>query len=104
METIKEWIDRVTNHEPILSVSQKTGMNQPTLSRQIKENRVTPETIKRIARAYDASLIEGYIRIGLLTVDDIKDFGVKIALEEASDIELAEENLARAIKQREQKQ
>lgn len=91
METVNSWIRRTTEGHSIRAVALKIGVAQPTLSRQMSEHKVTPETVVAIARAYNANPLEGLEAQGLLNADDLAQYRVAPAWHKVSDRELLDE-------------
>lgn len=76
-------------------VSEVTGIPQATLSRQLSQSSITVETVRKIASAYQVSVIPALIALGVVTESDLVSFATVGALEEATDEQLAEEVLKR---------
>jgi hypothetical protein len=91
---IQEWIESVAG-TTLRQVALATEIPVPTLARQVREQAVTPETVVRIARKYDASPLGGFVAIGLITDTEANAMSVAEALGRATDLELATEAVRR---------
>lgn len=92
--TITEWIASIVGTDSDREISRKTGIPQPTLSRQRKSG-FAPATVVAIARGYGESPIRGLIAVGLLREDDVPAAEMARALRLASDEDLVAEVLER---------
>lgn len=99
METIR-WFDRITGDDTPNAAAKRSGVNQPTLSRQIKAGALSAEVIVAIARAYDADAIEGLIIGGLITEADVRKHGAEVLLEQITDRRIADEVYERMVEGR----
>lgn len=91
---IQDWIESVAG-TTLRQVALATEIPVPTLARQVREQAVTPETVVRIARKYEASPLGGFVAIGLITDKEANAMSVAEALGRASDLELANEAIRR---------
>ena len=91
-----EWYEKTVRDSSVNAVAAKAGLVQSTLSRQVRAEALTAETVVAIARAYGADVLDALVACGLITRDEIRAHGVKAALEDALEIELAAEVMRRA--------
>lgn len=95
MTAIDQWISDITNGDSGRKIAKRSGIASATLSRQLAENGLTPETVVRIAHAYGASAIEGLLALNLLAETDVDAASIERALEAATDEQLMDEVLRR---------
>ena len=95
MTSINEWIDLVTDGSSDREIARLAQIGQSTLSRQRRDTTVTVETVVKIARAYQVSVIPALVALGIVTEADISDFASNAALQDATDTALADEVLKR---------
>lgn len=90
MDTI-EWYEASVGGASENAVAIRAGINQRTLNRQIKAGRLTAETVAAIASAYGRDVLDGLVAAGLISRDDIRRHGARVALAAATDREIADE-------------
>lgn len=90
MNTV-EWFRSVTSGDSVNAAAIRAGLNQPTLSRQVKAGILSPESIVAVARAYKADAIEGLIISGLISEADVNRHGADLILQKLEDHEIANE-------------
>lgn len=83
------WYSRTVGDDSINAAAQKAGIQQATLNRQVGRGELSPEITVAIARAYGADVLDALIDQGLLSADDLRQHGVRAALEAATDEEIA---------------
>lgn len=88
---IMKWFRTVTQGDSVNAAAKASGLNQPTLSRQVNASTLSPDSVVAIARAYDADPIEGLIILGLITEEDVKRHGATVILADLTDQMLANE-------------
>ncbi len=101
MSKLEKWFLGTVGDDSINAVSSRSGIPAATLWRQAPGN-IAPENVAKIARAYDASVIDGLIAQGLLHPQDVDRTLSRDALASASDEDLIQE-MADRIKQAPQK-
>lgn len=89
------WFEVVTGGDSVNLVSQKAGIAQTTLNRQVKQGCLSPEVVVAVARAYNADAIAGLVGLGLISEDDVRFHAVVAGLSAATDAELAAEVVRR---------
>lgn len=92
----KQWYEKTVRDSTVNAVAAKSGLVQSTLNRQVRSGALTAETVVAVARAYGADVLEALVACGLITRDEIRAHGIKAALEDALEIELAAEVMRRA--------
>ena len=85
------WYNATTAGDTVNAVAAKSGLVGSTLSRQLKSETLTPESIVAVARAYKADPIEGLIISGLITEADVSLHGAEALLESLTDRMIANE-------------
>ena len=95
-----EWYRQATGDATVNAVAAKAGLVGSTLSRQIKGDALTPETVVAVARAYDADPIDGLIVLGLITEEEVVRRGAAVVLADLTDRMLADEVYDRMIEGR----
>lgn len=88
---IMKWFRTVTQGDSVNAAAKAAGINQPTLSRQVKANTLSPDSVVAIARAYDADPIEGLMILGLISEGDVRRHGASVILADLTDKMLADE-------------
>lgn len=97
MNDSEKWFFSALKDESILAVAEKIGVQQATLNRQIRGNRLSPENVVKIADAYGVDAIDGLIAIGLITEDHAQAHITLASLRAATDKEIAEEIWRRLV-------
>lgn len=87
----EKWYEAAVKGASVNAVAQKSGIAQTTLNRQVRTGKITPETIVAVAVAYGRDPIDGLITSGLITTEQIRSHGVRAALADATDAEIADE-------------
>lgn len=85
-----EWYRNTVGEDSENQVARQAGIVQRTLNRQLAKGELAPESVAAIARAYRKDVLDALVIAGLITPKDIRDHGVKAALDEASDKEISE--------------
>lgn len=94
---IADWYRRTIGTDSHNAVAARAGVNQSTITRQLRDGRLGYDLIVPIARAYGADPIEGLIVAGLITQDDIDMHTPRATLVEATDKEIADEVWRRLV-------
>ena len=95
---IQQWYVVTVGDDSENQVALRSGVVQRTLNRQLAAGRLSPETVVAVARAYGRDVLDALVTVGLITAQDIRNHGVRQALIDATDREIAElvyERLAR---------
>ncbi|VZH84154.1 hypothetical protein [Corynebacterium rouxii] len=95
MERIELWIRRTVGNASDREIGKLAQIGQSTLSRQRRDGTVTVETAVKIARAYQVSVIPALIALDVVTEDDLKEFAMDAAIEDADDETLGREVIKR---------
>lgn len=95
MARIEQWISEATQGDSLRQIASTAGLSAATLSRQTTNHSVTVETVVKIARAYQVSVIPALIALDVVTEDDIRRFAAEAAVQDADDDVLADEVLRR---------
>lgn len=91
----EKWLARVTGGDSERQAALRAGIVQATLSRQLRNDLLTPENVVAIARAYKASALDGLVAIGLIQESDVVSMSARDALRAATDEDLVGEVLRR---------
>lgn len=94
-ETHTEWFKRVTGGESNRSVSERAGISNVTLGRQLKAGELSADLIIKIADSYDESPVIALIDLGFMSAKWMTKIGTTTALTRVSDEELTDELLRR---------
>ena len=86
-----EWIARLTRHESTRTVGTKIGVSHTTISRQIAAEKLSPEVVIGLCRAYDHPAVEGLVETGYLYPHEVETPGVNLVLPKATNRQLLEE-------------
>ena len=95
--SIATWYKKTVGSDTVNTVADNTEIVPSSLYRQLPE-KLSPENVVKIARAYGVSAINGLVALGLLDDSDISQLQVSDALINASNDELLQE-LARRLKE-----
>lgn len=90
-----EWFKRVTGGESNRSVSERAGISNVTLGRQLKAGELSADLIIKIADSYDESPVIALIDLGFMSAKWMTKIGTTTALTRVSDEELTDELLRR---------
>lgn len=94
-ETHNEWFKRVTRNDSNRQASERAGISNVTLGRQLKAGELSADLIIKIAQAYEESPIVALIDLGFVSARWMSEHGITTALTRASDEELTDELLRR---------
>lgn len=96
MTTFEDYIRSATGESSLGAVERRTGIARATLTRKLKG--VPPiETVVAISRAYNLNFLEVFVAAGYIRADEADSIASNGALRAATDRQLAEEILRRAI-------
>lgn len=84
-----QWYAEAVKDASQNQVALTAHLNQSTLSRQLAAGRLTAETVAAVARAYGKDVLDALVMVGLITAEDIRAHGIRVALGEVTDRELA---------------
>lgn len=88
----QEWLDNLIGDDSRRTAAVRAKTPNSTLARQYENNRLTPEMVIALCRAYELSPISGLIATGYLNSDESTgDVPVEFALEKASRTQLLHE-------------
>lgn len=90
-----EWFKRVTGGESNRSVSERAGISNVTLGRQLKAGELSADLVIKIADSYDESPVIALIDLGFMSARWMTEIGTTTALTRMSDEELTNELLRR---------
>lgn len=87
----KQWIEDLLSGDSMRQASQKVGYAQTTLQRQVDRDRLSPEMVISLCRAYDYPAVEGLVETGYLYPHEVETPGVNLVLPKATNRQLLEE-------------
>lgn len=97
-ETIKGFLSDASNGASFREMGRVSGINHSTIRRQLTgEGDLTAPVVVALARAYDANVIAALVAAGFITGDEAAGYMAGARLEDASDKQLAQEILRRAM-------
>lgn len=91
---IADWYKRTVGSDSTNMVAENAGIVPASLYRQLPD-KLSPQSVVKIARAYGVSAIEGLVALGLLDDGDIRMLGISDSLKNATSDELLREIAAR---------
>lgn len=89
------WYQTVTKGDSNRQASEKAGLNNATLGRQLKAGALSAENVIRIAEAYGESPIVALVDLGFMSSKWMNEHGALTSLRKASEEELTDELLRR---------
>lgn len=92
---IETWYKETVGNDSQNMVAANSGIVPSSLYRQLPD-RLSPQTVVKIAHAYGVSAINGLVALGLLSDEDISELVASDSLRDATDQQLIDE-LARRI-------
>lgn len=96
MTTFESYIKDATGEGSLHAIERRTGIARATLTRKLKG--IPPvETVVAICRAYGLSFSEAFVQAGYIRQDEADTLASDGALRLATDRQLAEEILRRAL-------
>ena len=96
MTTFESYIKDATGERSLHAIERRTGIARATLTRKLKG--IPPvETVVAICRAYGLSFTDVFVNAGYIRQDEADALAGEGALRQATDRQLAEEILRRAI-------
>jgi len=93
--TSEDWFADIANGDSVNQAASRIGIWQTTLARQLREDKLTPESAVALARAYKVSPLDGLVAIGLITRDEVREMAAAGSLGQATDGDLVAEVLRR---------
>lgn len=94
MTDTREWYEKTIGSDSTRAAAIASGIPVATLSRQAPDA-LTPESVVKLARAYQVSAIDGLVAQGFLSEQDVEVIAARGALEDFTDEQLADEVLRR---------
>lgn len=92
-----EWFNDLTNNAPQAEAARKAGIPQSTLFRHLRENKLTPEEIIQLSRAYGRSPARALHETGHLTTAELNIPDPGVALQQIHTRELLNELTKRVL-------
>lgn len=90
-----QWYGSLVGEATVNAVSEKSGLVQSTLNRQVRAGALSAESVVAIARAYGADVLTALMSTGLITREDIERHGIRAALAAATDVDITAEIMRR---------
>lgn len=91
-----EWVKELIHGDSLREASMKTNNSPTALSQQLRRERLTPEMVIALCRAYDRSPVTGLIETGYINSWEADDVGIPFALENATNQQILDEILRRS--------
>lgn len=95
MASIGAWFASLVGDSSINDVSRRSGVPLASLSRYVRDETFTPESVVKIARAFGSSIPDALIAHGIVTADELATTTVRTTLADATDLDLLEELVRR---------
>lgn len=92
--SIADWYKKTVGNDSTNMVAENAGIVPASLYRQLPD-KLSPQSVVKIAGAYGVSAIEGLVALGLLDDSDIRMLEISDSLKNASSDELLREIAAR---------
>lgn len=93
-----QWLEKVAPGASMNAIATRAGIYTATLAKQIKRGTLSPEVIIKIARGYNAPVVDALVQTGHITDAEAglrERLDLLEALEEATDLQLLEEIVRR---------
>lgn len=90
------WLKDLAGDDTQKVISQKSGINESTLSRQLSRGTFRPEMVIALCRGYNRSPVTGLIETGYLREWEAEGVGIPFALHNASNQQLLDEIMRRS--------
>ncbi|EPD70824.1 hypothetical protein HMPREF1219_00119 [Corynebacterium pyruviciproducens ATCC BAA-1742] len=94
-ESHTQWLRRITRGDSNRQICDLAHLAPSTLGRQIREGRLDPAIIIKVAQAYEESPVIALVDLGYISARWITEPGIATALSRATDEELTNELLRR---------
>ena len=88
METINDWVNEATGSDSWRAIAARLDTTHPTIQRRLRDQ--PADAIHAIANAYGVNPIPGFIAAGIITEFDLRQYTKGAAIEDFSDLELAQ--------------
>jgi len=88
METINDWVNEATGGDSWRAIAARLDTTHPTIQRRLRDQ--PADAIHAIANAYGINPIPGFIAAGIITEFDLRQYTKGAAIEDFSDLELAQ--------------
>ncbi|MFW9214215.1 hypothetical protein ACOJA0_03455 [Corynebacterium amycolatum] len=90
------WLKELAGADTQKTISQKSGVKESTLSRQLSRGTFRPEMVIALCRGYNHSPVTGLIETGYLNEWETDGVGIPFALRKASNQQLLDEIMRRS--------
>lgn len=90
------WLKELAGDDTQKTISQKSGVKESTLSRQLSRGTFRPEMVIALCRGYNHSPVTGLIETGYLNEWETDGVGIPFALRKASNQQLLDEIIRRS--------
>lgn len=84
----KQWIDDLIEGDSLRTASQKIGLAQSTITRQLSRNTLTAPAVIALCRAYGRKPVDGLVETGHLQPWEIEGVGIDAAIDQATNKQL----------------
>ena len=91
-----KWFNELRGDDTQAVASEKSALNESTLSRQLSRGTMRPEMVIALCRGYNRSPVTGLIETGYLQKWETEGVAIPYALEQATNQQLLDEILRRS--------
>lgn len=91
------WYSRTVGDDSVLRVANRAGLVHSTLNRQLKAEKLAPETLVAVADAYGRDALKALIIHGLINEGHVRRYARTMSLTSFSDREVADEVARRLV-------
>ena len=84
----KRWIDDLIGDDSLRTASEKIGLAQSTITRQLSRNTLTAPAVIALCRAYGRKPVDGLVETGYLQPWEVEGVGIDAALDKATNQQL----------------
>ena len=92
----ESWLDTLIDGDTRRTAAKKAGYAQSTLSRQLDREKLLPEMVIALCRAYDRSPVQGLVETGYINEYEVQGVDLAIALHDATNEQLLNEIMRRS--------
>lgn len=84
----KQWIEDLIEGDSLRTASEKIGLAQSTITRQLSRNTLTAPAVIALCRAYGRKPVDGLVETGYLQPWEIEGVGIDQAIDQATNKQL----------------
>lgn len=94
--TLQEWLKSLPGSPTVSQAADHSGVSKATLLRHDKKGETTAEYAISIARAYEVNEVQALIDLGFITEKAVRELGITMSLDMATNEALLEQVLRRS--------